>query len=351
MYYLTMIIPAFNVDDCLDTAMDSIINQTIGFENIEVIIVDDCSTDNTRQIINGYAEKYDNCKGIFLEKNNGGAGIPRNVGIKQASSKYLMFIDPDDEWEKDACEVYYNKIVETGADLVYSHWTFVAGDKLSKTSHNFLKEEKEYVFEDNNDNIINYHKYYRPGMCAGIYDKQFVLNHHLECPNELGEDGYFTLETIFNAKKIVFIEYYGYYNKLRDTDEKTSITNIRDEEKFKSRINAVYLMYNLLKKYHAENNLFVVYDEMRVLIYQAYTLMPGISWKKRKIFFKEIHELENELNIKDFDVIHFKILNYFIAHEHYSIAAFISEILGRVYDSPVLRKMMRKVSFLISTQY
>ena len=110
-------------------------------------------------------------------------------------------------------------------------------------------------------------------MCAGIYDKQFVLDHHLECPNELGEDGYFTLETIFNAKKIVFIEYYGYYNKLRDTDEKTSITNIRDEEKFKSRINAVYLMYNLLKKYHAENNLFVVYDEMRVLIYQAYTFI------------------------------------------------------------------------------
>ena len=173
MYYLTMIIPAFNVDDCLDTAMNSIINQTIGFENIEVIIVDDCSTDNTRQIIKQYVNKYDNCKGIFLEKNNGGAGIPRNVGIKQATSKYLMFIDPDDEWEKDACEVYYNKIVETGADLVYSHWTFVAGDKLSKTSHKYLKEEKEYVFTDN-DNIINYHKYYRPGMCAGIYNKEFV---------------------------------------------------------------------------------------------------------------------------------------------------------------------------------
>ena len=58
-------------------------------------------------------------------------------------------------------------------------------------------------------------------------------------------------------------------------------------------------MYNLLKKYHAEKNLFVVYDEMRVLIYQAYTFMPGVSWKKRKTFFKEIHELENELNIKD----------------------------------------------------
>ena len=79
--------------------------------------------------------------------------------------------------------------------------------------------------------------------------------------------------------------------------------------------------------------------------------MPGISWKKRKGYFKEIHDLENELNIKEFDVIHFNILNYFIAHKHYSIATAISEILGYVYDKPSLRKMMRKVSFLISTQY
>lgn len=345
-----MIIPAFNVDDCLDNAMNSIINQTIGFNNIEVIIVDDCSTDNTKKLIKEYETKYDNCKGIYLEKNNGGAGIPRNVGIKQASAKYLMFIDPDDEWELDACETYYKKIVETGADLVYSHWTFVAGDKLSKTTHNYLKYEKEYIFDDN-DNIINYHKYYRPGMCAGIYDKQFVLDHNLECPNELGEDGYFTLETIFNARKIVFIEYYGYYNKLRDTEEKTSITNIRDEKKFKSRINAVYLMFNLLKKYHAEKNLSVVYDELKVLIYQAYTLMPNISRKKRKIYFKEIYDLEKELNIKKFDVVHFNILNYFIMHQHYTIASIISKILGYIYDNPSLRKTMRKISLLISTQY
>ena len=351
MYYLTMIIPAYNVDDCLDNAMNSLINQTIGFNKIEVIIVDDCSTDKTREIIKEYSKKYENCHGIFLDTNNGGAGIPRNVGIQHATTPYLMFIDPDDEWEKDACEIYYNKIVETGADLVYSHWTFVAGNKLSKTSHAYLKEEKEYVFNDNNDNIINYHKYYRPGMCAGIYNKQFVLDHKLECPNELGEDGYFTLETIFNAKKIVFIEYYGYYNKLRDNDEKTSITNIRDEKKFKSRINAVYLMYNLLKKYNAESNLSVVYDELKVLIYQAYTLLPNIPIKKRKTFFNEIYELEKELNIKKFDVIHFNILNYFIMHKHYTISSIISKILGHVYNKPTLREIMRKISFLITTQY
>ena len=69
MYYLTMIIPVFNGDDCLDESVNSIINQTIGFENIELIIVDDCSTDNTRNLIEGYEKKYPNVKGIFLALN------------------------------------------------------------------------------------------------------------------------------------------------------------------------------------------------------------------------------------------------------------------------------------------
>ena len=60
-------------------------------------------------------------------------------------------------------------------------------------------------------------------------------------------------------------------------------------------------MYNLLKKYNAEKNLFVVYDEMRVLIYQTYTLMPNISIKKRKELFNEVYELEKQLNINEFD--------------------------------------------------
>ena len=76
MYYLTMIIPVFNSDDCLGDSINSVINQTIGFENIELIIVDDCSTDNTRDVIREYEKKYSNIKGIVNAEKLGLKFLP-----------------------------------------------------------------------------------------------------------------------------------------------------------------------------------------------------------------------------------------------------------------------------------
>ena len=101
-YKISMIIPTFNVEDDLKRAMDSLLNQTFGFENIEVLLVDDFSTDNTRQLILDYANQYDNIKHIFLESNSGSAGKPRNIGIKHATADYIMFLDNDDEYVPEA---------------------------------------------------------------------------------------------------------------------------------------------------------------------------------------------------------------------------------------------------------
>lgn len=343
MYYLTMIIPVFNSDDCLDVAVNSVINQTIGFENIELIIVDDCSTDSTPDLIKNYEKTYPNIKGIFLDKNNGGAGIPRNIGIKNASSEYLMFMDADDEYEKDACEVFYNKIVETNADFVFSEWTFVAGDKTTKTTHQFLKEPQEFTFK-NGENIKEYYKYYRGGMCACIYNKEFILKNDIKCHTELGEDGYFTLTALFNAKKIAYIEYYGYYNKLRDSKEKKSVTNVRNEKMFNSRKKSIYLFNDLLDKYGATEKEYVLNREINVLLYQVYTIMPSVSNKKRKELFKEINSLEKELDIKKLDSSIFNILNYFVINEHYSFSILISRVIGFIFSKPILRNTLRKIT-------
>ena len=343
MYYLTMIIPVFNSDDCLAEAIDSVVNQTIGFENIELLVVDDCSTDNTRNVIKDYEKKYPNVKGIFLDKNNGGAGIPRNIGIKNASSKYLMFMDADDEYEKDACEIFYNNIVGTDVDFAFSNWTFVTGNKTSKDSHPYLKETQELIFK-NGENIKEYEKYYRGGMCACIYNKDFVLDNDIKCHRELGEDGQFNLKAFFDAKKIVFIEYYGYYNKLRESEEKPSITNVRDEKMFRSRVKSIYLFNDLLDEYGANNKQFLIKKEIKVLLYQIYMIRPSVNNKKRREFFKEINELEEEFDIKRFDSFIFNFLNYFVINEHYTIAILMSRILGYMFSKPKLRKFLREIT-------
>ena len=72
MYKISVIIPVYNAEGTLKKTIDSVITQTFGFENIELIIVDDKSSDNSKIIINEYSKKFNNIKPIFLEKNSGG---------------------------------------------------------------------------------------------------------------------------------------------------------------------------------------------------------------------------------------------------------------------------------------
>ena len=89
MYKISIIIPVFNVEDTLIDSFNSILNQDFGFENLEVIFVDDCSTDNSANIIKDFSNKYDNVKSIFLDRNSGFAGRPRNIGILNSTADGL----------------------------------------------------------------------------------------------------------------------------------------------------------------------------------------------------------------------------------------------------------------------
>ena len=117
-YKISIIIPVFNVEDYLENAFNSLLNQTIGFENLEIIFVDDASTDNSPQIIKEYSDMHDNVISIFLYENSGNACHPRNVGMNQSTSDYFMFLDPEEILLTNACELLYDNIVFAGWDMV-----------------------------------------------------------------------------------------------------------------------------------------------------------------------------------------------------------------------------------------
>lgn len=99
---LSVIIPTYNSERYLHRALDSVFNQT--YKNIEVIIIDDCSTDDTRKIIKTYAQQHgDSVKYRFLAKNSGPA-VARNVGLTMTSGSYVAFLDSDDEWAAQKIE-------------------------------------------------------------------------------------------------------------------------------------------------------------------------------------------------------------------------------------------------------
>ena len=94
MPLISLIIPVYNVEKYLKNCVDSVIKQN--YEDMEIILVDDGSKDNSPRICDEYSEKYDFIN--VIHQKNGGASVARNTGIDAATGKYLMFIDSDDWW-------------------------------------------------------------------------------------------------------------------------------------------------------------------------------------------------------------------------------------------------------------
>lgn len=113
---ISIIIPVFNAENYIEEALDSVVNQS--FDDIEIIAVNDCSTDNSMDILQRYSEKHDKLRILSTDKNSGSPGIPKNVGIENAKGDYIMFMDNDDIYAIDACEILYDIAQKTDSDVI-----------------------------------------------------------------------------------------------------------------------------------------------------------------------------------------------------------------------------------------
>ena len=118
MLKISIIIPCYNVEKYIDKCMNSILNQTIGIENLEIILVDDKSTDNTVERLKQYEVAYPEQIMLILCEKNGRQGTARNIGMSYATGEYISFVDSDDWIRKDMYEILMTLIEETNADIV-----------------------------------------------------------------------------------------------------------------------------------------------------------------------------------------------------------------------------------------
>lgn len=269
---ISIILPIFNVGDHLRGGIDSLINQTIGQDHLEIIMVNDCSTDGSDKIIDEYAEKYDCCVAIHHEENSGAAYTPRNTGLSHCTGDYIMFLDPDDRFTPDACEVLYNAAKEHDAEMAFGRFRriFEYGGKVQKSYSPYMDDlSKNYpdeTFETANfldvpdfvwDNFLEGFLYGKtiektyprdkpldvihvdniedepdmlkmpPSVWSKIYKRELIMDNDLKFqPFISGDDLAFTLEAFLNAKGIVLMNNfmcYDYY--IRDLPEDKSITN------------------------------------------------------------------------------------------------------------------------------
>lgn len=129
---VSVVIPNWNNGVYLRRAMDSIVNQTLGIENIEVLFTDDKSTDDSMEIMKEYVNQYPNFSVFELKQNTGAAAVPRNVGLARANGKYLAFLDPDDWYLETAMETLVSRLDASGDDFGIGGIIEVTDSRLKK---------------------------------------------------------------------------------------------------------------------------------------------------------------------------------------------------------------------------
>ena len=125
---ISVIVPVYNVEEYLRICVDSIINQT--YENLEIILIDDGSKDNSGKICDEYMKKDNRI--IVIHQENKGVSVARNTGIQKASGKWVSFVDSDDWLEKNFVECLYENAIKYNSDVVFSGYNKVYKNSISK---------------------------------------------------------------------------------------------------------------------------------------------------------------------------------------------------------------------------
>ncbi len=244
-YKISVIIPAYNAQKTLKRMVESIINQTIGFENIELIIVDDNSNDDTANIIKEYMEKYPNVQGYFLEKNSQASGKPRNIGLKHATADYVAFADADDQYVENSLETLYNEIVATDVDLVSSNFYIVLPDQINPNNTIFNGENIKIENLKEDTRILNT----SPSLWSKIFKRDFLIDNNITfVEGVFGQDAEFMVHCYILANGIVYLDDFYSYNYIeRNNEDDKSVTNLKNKYSLTKLVDGYFSMYNILK--------------------------------------------------------------------------------------------------------
>ena len=136
---ISIIVPVYNVDKYLKRCVDSLLKQT--YENIEIILVNDCSPDNSAQIISEYEMSDSRVKGI-TQPQNMGVSAARNRGLEEASGEWIAFCDGDDWYLPEFCEEMLNSAKENGSDFVICDYQLVSDNGPSVTANTLAPIKK-----------------------------------------------------------------------------------------------------------------------------------------------------------------------------------------------------------------
>lgn len=328
MIEVSIILPVYNVEQFLKQCLDSIVNQS--FKNIELIVINDCSTDNSLKIIEEYKQKDERIVLINL-KENSGVSNARNEGLKIAKGKYISFIDSDDWVKQDFIETLFNNIEKYKCDVFSGSFNFYNEKKAIYMEYrypNYIKNYKNYkrLLSIPNFTCMAWHK---------IYNKKFLTENHLlfDSSLKIKEDCLFFYELILAKPKIVFNNIPIYFYR---TERQNSLTNNQYFilHAVKSLLKKINYLLSTEEKYKEYFKTFCIYAFLHI----AYGLTCCEFSKKRTqyalLMIKQFlfNNNDNKLSISDKFVIY--IFKFFLNHASlYRITAIFLKKIKRLFLS------------------
>ena len=275
---VSIIVAAYNIEDYIERCLNSIINQS--FKDLEIILVNDGSTDKTLEKIQKMADK--DSRIIIIDKENGGVNSARNIGLRKAVGKYILFVDGDDWLELDAIQKLYENIEIRNLDLLLYN-AYEAYDNEKKEMYTFSKNiSSNYVKELLLSNIT-------PSIWCKFIKKDCIQNIKLPTNTGYGEDLVVVCDLFSENIKIGTLNecLYNYYQRSNSVTNNISL-KILDLDK----------TFVLIKKLLVKKNIYDLYiKEFEFLVYKHLFMNQIINMNYRNGITKKLYSFYKKRDI------------------------------------------------------
>jgi len=284
---ISVIIPCYNSENCIRKCLDSVLTQT--YRNLEVIVIDDGSTDNTATILETYAQR--DKRVVFFKQPNAGAGVATNAGIELAQGEFITFVDHDDWLEPSMYEQLYDALTQTGADMSVCNFNLIYDNE---TQERYSQTNLRDATADIHDDVYGYFARYcacsKPNNYAWsrLYKADILKRSSVRFENlRMGADTLFNFKLLPMMKRVSFISD-GLYNY---TQRGSSVVH---KAANKGNIAVVYADgFDALADYYTANG----FNEfLKVLPIHAFTRLRSVFFYSRLAGIDEGEIIKNVLS-------------------------------------------------------
>lgn len=291
---ISIIVPVYNVENYLERCLQSLINQT--YKNIEIVCVNDGSTDNSLNILNDFQKKDSRIK--IISQENQGLSEARNVGIKNSSGKYIGFVDSDDWVDLDYYEKLYNALIDSKSDFACANTKFFDNGKIS-----YIKFQQNHIFSELDKKIDNYKN---GSVWDKLYKKSLFLDNDIKfIKGRYFEDNIVLLQLSYYSKKVVTINSVSYYY----FNNNNSITREINYEKELKRQQDMYYMCEVILNYFYNKNISKkVIKSIKKFLFRAFA---SVLLDKNSIYYNKTKKLFGfkYIIIKRLKILRIKIIS------------------------------------------